>query len=124
VGVDPVVFAVAAMDSLHVEGVAEDEGELLLGADVSKPVPDEHALNRDNDIFPVRCYCPKEGLRCGFAVLVEDGLALPVQDADVHGPGMKVDSAVELMLFGVESDWASSLGENMVGFAIPILSCL
>jgi hypothetical protein len=53
VGVDPVIFALAAMDSLHVEGVAEDEGDLLLGTDISKPVPDEHALNPDNDIVPV-----------------------------------------------------------------------
>jgi hypothetical protein len=34
---------------------------------------------------------------------------------------MKVDSAVILVLFRVESHWASSLGEKMVDLPIPIL---
>jgi hypothetical protein len=63
VGVDPVVFALAAMDSLHVEGVAENEGDLLLGAEISKPVLDEHAFDPDDDILPVGLDGFEEGLR-------------------------------------------------------------
>jgi hypothetical protein len=37
---------------------------------------------------------------------------------------MKVDSAVKLVLFGVESHWASSLGWKMIDLAISILLCL
>jgi hypothetical protein len=81
-------FALAAMDSLHVEGVAEDEGDLLLGAEISKPVPDEHALGRDHDILPVGCDGPKKSLRSRFRVPMENNFSLLIQDADVHGSGM------------------------------------
>jgi hypothetical protein len=63
VGVDPVILSLAAMDSLHVKGVAEDEGDLLLGADISEPVPDEHALEPGDDILPVGLDGFEEGLR-------------------------------------------------------------
>jgi hypothetical protein len=48
----------------------------------------EHTLDPDNDILPVGCYGPKKGLRCGLAVLMDDGFPLLVQDADVHGSGI------------------------------------
>ena len=62
-GVDPVILALAPMDSLHGEVMAEDEGDLLLGAEISKPVPDEHALDPDDDIVPVGLDGFEEGLR-------------------------------------------------------------
>jgi len=49
--------------ALHVEGVAEDEGDLLRGTELSKPVPDEYAFERDNDVLSVRCDGPKKGIR-------------------------------------------------------------
>ena len=39
VGVDLIIFGFASMDGLHVESVAQDEGDALLGAQVSEPVP-------------------------------------------------------------------------------------
>jgi len=61
-GVDFVVFAFAAMDRLHVEGMAEDEGDCLLRAEVRKPIPDEHAFDGDDDILPVGFNGLEEGL--------------------------------------------------------------
>src|SRR5207245_1893731 len=43
-------------------------------------------------------------------VLVEDDLALAVEDAQVHGPGMEIDAAVESVLAVVEAHTWSSLG--------------
>ena len=40
-GVDGVGFGFAAVDGLEVEGVAEDEGDGLAGAQVGQPVPGE-----------------------------------------------------------------------------------
>jgi hypothetical protein len=52
---------------------------------------------------------------------VEKRFLFVAKDADVHGSGMKVDSAVVPVLFGVESHWASSFGSKMVDVAISIL---
>jgi hypothetical protein len=79
--------------------VAEDEGDLLLGADIGKPAPDEHALDRDNDILPVGCDSQKKSLQCDFAVPVQKDFPLLVQDADVRGSGMRIDPAVVPVLF-------------------------
>src|SRR5918999_4037142 len=54
VGVKPVVLGLAAVDRLHVEGMAEDEGEALLFAQVGHPVPAEEAFDRDTQTLPVR----------------------------------------------------------------------
>jgi hypothetical protein len=52
--VDLVIFGLAAMDGLHVEGMTEDERALFLGAPVGEPVPGDHAFDRHDDIGPVR----------------------------------------------------------------------
>jgi len=109
VGVDPVVFAFAAMDSFHVEGVAEDEGDLLLGAEISKPVPDEHALGRDNDVLPVGCYGPKEASGVALRFLWRTVLPSSYKNAtymDRHeGRFHRSTCAVWCRI-----SWASSLG--------------
>src|SRR5262249_44734112 len=41
-------LALAAVDRLHVQGMAEHKSDLLLGTQVGEPVPTEQALNGDN----------------------------------------------------------------------------
>jgi len=41
---------------------------------------------------------------------MQDCFTFLIQDTDEHGSGMKIDSAEKLVLFGVESHWASSFG--------------
>ena len=53
-GVDLVVLGLAAVDGLHVQRVAEDEGDPLGGAEVGEPVPGEHALAADDQPVAVR----------------------------------------------------------------------
>jgi len=48
---------------------------------------------------------------------VEDGLALLIEDADVHGSSMKVDSAGVLVLFGVYPPLA---GRISLGFLLGL----
>ena len=42
--IDAVVLGFGPVDGLHVEGMAENEGDLVLGAEVSEPVPVEDAF--------------------------------------------------------------------------------
>lgn len=111
------------MDSLHVECMAQDEGDLLLGAEIGEPIPDEHALDGDDDILPVGLYGLKKGFRCGRVVFVEHDAVPLIQDTHVHGSGVQIDSAIKFVLVGVESHMASSFGLKCF---LPrgILSCL
>jgi len=103
--------------------MAQDEGDRLLSAEIGEPIPDEHALDCDDDILPVGLDSPKKGIRRDLTVFVEHGVALLIQDAQVHGSGVQIDSAIKFVLVGVESHMASSFG---VKCFLPrgILSCL
>ncbi len=109
-GVDFVVFAFSSVDSLHVEGMTQDERNLFFGAEISEPVPDEHALHGHDNVFSIGFDGLEECLWRGFPVPMQGCFTFLIQDTNVHGSGMKVDSAIILVLFGVESHWASSFG--------------
>src|SRR5262249_29620878 len=70
-------------------------GDLLLGTQVSEPVPGVHALDADHDVVAERGDRFAEGLGPGGDVLVEDDGAVLVEDAEVERPGVQVDAAVE-----------------------------
>ena len=108
VGVDAVVLGLAAVDGLHVERVAEDEGDALLGAEVGQPVPGEGALDRDDEVLAEGGDCGEEGLWLRADVSVQEHLALLVDNADVHRLRVQIDPAVVLVRIGVESHWVSS----------------
>jgi hypothetical protein len=102
-GVDLVVLRLPAVDSLHVEGVAEDEGDVLATAEVGEPVPGEDALDGDDEAFTVRAHDLEEVFGRGGDVLVDEDPPLAVEDADEHRSGVKVDAAVEGVALGVKS---------------------
>ena len=43
-GVDLVVFGLAAMDRFHIEGMTEDKRNTVFSTEVSEPVPGKHAF--------------------------------------------------------------------------------
>ena len=127
VGVDSVVLRLAAVDGLHVKGVAEDKGEALLATEVGHPVPAEEAFDGDRQVLSVG----SESLQQPFSVTgqlpVHQGLALLVQDADIEAAGVEVDTAVMKMLSGVEShrgllSWSSQPKPVVVGRRGPQIS--
>jgi hypothetical protein len=44
VSIDTVVLGLGPMDGLHVQGMAENEGDALFGTEVGDPIPVEDAL--------------------------------------------------------------------------------
>ncbi len=101
--IDLVVLGLAAVDGLHVEGMPEDEADTLRGAEVGEPVPAEHAFHGDGEVFAIGLEQSKERCWLGGYVAVDQGFALTIDDADVHGSGVQVDSAVVPVLLVVES---------------------
>jgi hypothetical protein len=108
VGVDLVVFGLAAMDRFHIECVPEDKRDPFLSTEVSEPVPGEDAFDGHDHLFPVGRDGLEKRLRTGFHVPVPQDLTVLVEDADVHGPGVPVDATVKLMWLGVEPHEVSS----------------
>ena len=68
----------------------------------------EHALHRDNEILTIRRDRKQEFVRPGPKILVEDGLAVPIEDVDVHRLLVQVDAAVIGVLTVVEIDHGAS----------------
>ena len=102
-GVDAVVLGLGPMDGLHVQRVTEDEGDGMLGAEVSEPVPVEDALGRDDQVFLEGFDGFEEASSVAGEVLVKQDVALGVENAQIESAGVKVDPAVMLMLLGIEA---------------------
>ena len=89
-GIDAVVLGLAPMDGLHVESVAEDEGDGVLGTEVGEPVPAEDALAGYDQVLPVGFDGFEEAFSVAGKVLVKQDVALGVQDAQIESAGVKV----------------------------------
>ena len=111
-GVDLVVLALAAVDGPHVERVSEDEGDVFFGTEIGQPVPGEHALGANHQIVPIRGDGFEEGCRLGLNVAMEQDFSLLAEDAQVHFVGMQIDSAIMLVLFGVQSHEKASFAKG------------
>ena len=101
-GVNAVVLVFAAVDGLEIERMGQHEVQAGGLAGIGQPIPAEHALGADGQVVPIR----RDELEEEREVIVVDVgvdelLAVPVHDADIHLAGMKVDSAVELCGRGV-----------------------
>ena len=92
--VDLVVLGLAAVDGLHVQGVAEDEGDVHLGAQIGDPVPAEHAFHRHRQVLRVGLDGGLEGFGAGGQVPVQKDGAAVVLDAEIHPACVKIDAAV------------------------------
>ena len=102
-GVDPVGLGLGPVNRLEVQSVAQHEGDRLGGAQISEPVPGEHALAGDDEAVAEGLDRLEEGGRRGGDGVAEDGRAVAIEDADGKGPGVEIDAAVESVLLVVES---------------------
>jgi hypothetical protein len=86
-GIDCIVLGLTPTNRLHIEGMAQDEGNPLVGAEVGQPVPGKDAFDAHDQIFPVRCNGLKERLGGRFHMAVEKDLSILLYDA--KGPSSK-----------------------------------
>ena len=93
-------------------------------AEVGHPVPGEDALHRHHDVLAVRADRGEQVLGRGRPVAVDQDLALGVEHADVHPPGVQIDSTVVSVRRGVEPHPVSSFppggrGVCLAAFTVP-----
>lgn len=84
--IDGVGLGFSTVDSLHVQGVTEDEGDFFLAHQVSQPVPVERRFAAHDEIFAERLNFREKGLGVlALEVFVEAFFAVLIDDADVKG---------------------------------------
>ncbi len=100
--VDAVIFVFAPVDGFELERVGQDKVQAGGLAGIGQPVPPKHALTTDGEAVLVRLDELEEVLEVVVLdVGVDQFLALPIHEADVHLAGVQIDSAVELGRGGV-----------------------
>src|SRR5207249_4411742 len=110
-GIDAVVLGLAAVDGLHVQGMAEHEGDFVILAQIGQPVPGEHALAADDQALAKWLDGVEKGCGPGRQIAFVDGLALLVEDVGEHASCVQIDAAIECVLgvvkaHGYESSFA------------------
>jgi len=105
IGVYFVVFGFASMDGFHVECTAKDKRDILLAAEIGKPVPGEDALNGNNNVLTVGAMVFRK--ISGFVLMSRCRRIFPslsrMQRYIVHSPCVQIDTAVKFVLMGVKS---------------------
>jgi hypothetical protein len=96
------------MDRFHVEGMAENEGDVLLDTEIGDPVPGEHAFDSNHDVLTEGSNDTEKSFRLCVDVMMNPDIASGIQDTDKHILGVQIDSTIKLVLLGVEIHMASS----------------
>jgi len=97
----------------------QHESDVLPVAEISQPVPGEDALNCHDQIIPVWAYDLQEAFRIGLHVPLADDRTLLIQNAEVHGLSVQIDSTVMLVSFGVEFHMASVVSVMRAIYSLP-----
>ena len=77
--------------------MGQDEVQAGLLAGIGQPIPAEHAFGADGQVVAIRRDELEEEVEVIVAdVGVDELLAVPIHEADVHLAGVEINSAVEL----------------------------
>jgi len=100
--VDLVILGFASVNGSHVQGMTENKSDAFAGADIGQPVPGENAFNGHNDLIPKRSDRFQKRIRIRLHVAMKNDRAGLVQNAEVHGSRVQINSAVMRMLLRIE----------------------
>jgi hypothetical protein len=103
VGSALVIFGRAPLESLHREGVPQDEGQTLRSAKGSEPVPGADTFNSHHQTVPLGRTGFQTGFRSGLHRAVEQECPVVVHDTDRHTAGLQLSPTVKGVLVSVES---------------------
>jgi hypothetical protein len=78
--------------------MSQDKGDMVIFTEICYPVPGEHAFDGDHHILTEWLYDFRKVPGCGVHVLMYDNLAFGINDAQIHGSDMEVDTAIIRML--------------------------
>src|SRR2546426_9031243 len=88
--------------------MTENKGDALARAEIGEPVPGENAFNGDDDLISKRSDRFQKRIWIRLHIAMKNNRAGLVQDAEVHGSSVQINSAVMRMLLRIEFHGASS----------------
>jgi hypothetical protein len=89
--------------------MAEHTGNAFSRPESSQPVPSEETRDRHGHMVALGCQRFQARLGSGLPVAVHEDVSIMAQEADGHAAGMQVDTTIQRMLVGVESQRVSSV---------------
>jgi hypothetical protein len=107
-GVDRIVFRLAAVDGFHRASVAKDKRHAFASAEVGQPVPGEQAFDTDDQILTIGRNGLEKHLWTGFHMAMPQNLAVLAEDTQVQATRMQINTAIRFVLFRGESHEVSS----------------
>jgi len=75
--------------------MSEQEGDVVVAASVSEPVPAVHALAADDESVAEGCDGFAKGLGIGWEVACVTNLSGVVEDDEEEGSGVEIDAGIE-----------------------------
>src|SRR5436190_10689740 len=100
--IDLVVLGFAAVNGFHVQGITQNKSDAFARAEIGEPVPGENAFYGDDDLISKRSDRFQKRIRIGLHVAMKNDRTGLVQDAEVHGSRVQINSAVMRMLLRIE----------------------
>jgi hypothetical protein len=92
--------------------MSQDKGDILLRAEVGDPVPGKDAFNGNDDVLTIRGDGFQKYVGISFDVPMQNDFPFLVEDAEVHRPGVKIDTTVKFVLLGVKSHLRPPIGKR------------
>ena len=89
--------------AFHLEGMTENEADAFSSAQIGQPVPGEEAFNADDDVLAEGTDRLEKGIGIGLHVAMKNDRAGLIENAEIHGSAVKINSAVVRMLLRIES---------------------
>src|SRR5262249_23594815 len=107
-GVDRIVFRLAAVDGLQRERVAQDTRHACASAEGGEPVPGEQACDTADQILTSGRQGLEKHLWTGFPIAMQHELAVLAEETHGHAARMQIKTAIRFVLFRVASHEVSS----------------
>lgn len=83
-GIHAVVLDLGAVDSAHVEGMAKDELDVMVIAEISEPVPVKCRFDADDEVLAVGLESVKDHVGIGGQVSMQLHSSLSIEHAEVE----------------------------------------
>ena len=101
--VDFIVLCFLAVDRFHVQRMSKHEWNIAFLAKVGDPVPGKDTFDADRDVRQIRLDNLHQYFEIDRRIFMKQYFAVLIDDADVHGFCVKINTAVVSMLFRIKT---------------------
>jgi len=100
-----IILGLVPVEPFHVEGMAKDNGDVVLGTEVGQPTPRENTFDADDPFLAIWGKGFQERSGPAFMFLCNTISSLLIENAVIHRTSMQVDATVQSVLGSGISQW-------------------